>query len=164
MMNYNNKVCEIISKENNVLEAIANEFVKGNEKDANQHIYGLFLTYGYTNDCEDTNQLLDYVGGLISLAQKEYTWKPIENYPNYEITIEGDVRRIGSTTILKEENGRVKIRHNGKTKTIKTMDAVYDTYYKDTNVDKLETVDMSSDLDPMAYNDMSMCGTTETVL
>lgn len=166
MMEYNETVMKIISNEKRTLDAIANEFVKGNETEANQHIRGLFMTYGYTKDCEDTNQLLDYVGGLISLAQKAYIWKPIEKYPNYEITVEGDVRRIGSATILKEENGRVKIRDNGRTVTLKVLDVVYDTYYKNNtdNDEKMEEVNMTSELDPMAYNDMSLCGTTETSL
>lgn len=166
MMEYNETVMKIISNEKRTLDAIANEFVKGNETDANQHIRGLFMTYGYRTDCEDTYQLLDYVGGLISLAQKAYIWKPIEKYPNYEITVEGDVRRIGSATILKEENGRVKIRDNGRTVTLKVLDAVYDTYYKNNNNndEKMEEVNMTSELDPMAYNDMSLCGITETNL
>ena len=166
MMEYNETVMKIIYNEKRTLDAIANEFVKGNEKEANQHIRGLFMTYGYRSDCEDTYQLLDYVGGLISLAQKVNIWKPIEKYPNYEITVEGDVRRIGSTTILKEENGRVKIRDNGRTVTLKVLDAVYDTYYKNnTNKEtEMEEVNMTSELDTMAYNDMSLCGITETNL
>lgn len=167
MMEYNETVMKIISNEKRTLDAIANEFVKGNETDANQHIRGLFMTYGYRTDCEDTYQLLDYVGGLISLAQKAYIWKQIEKYPNYEITVEGDVRRIGSATILKEENGRVKIRDNGRTITLKVLDAVYDTYYKNneekSNDMKDEYVEMTSEVydgplfDDVA-NDMNFTG------
>ena len=167
MMEYNETVMKIISNEKRALDAIANEFVKGNETDANQHIRGLFMTYGYTKDCEDTNQLLDYVGGLIGLAQKAYIWKPIGKYPKYEITVEGDVRRIGSTTILKEENGRVKIRDNGRTITLKVMDAVYDTYYKNNtdNDEKMEEVNMTSDIDvPMMTGALDWSGITETNL
>lgn len=166
-MEYNETVMKIISNEKRTLDAIANEFVKGNEADANQHIRGLFMTYGYVRDCDDTNQLLDYVGGLISLGQKAYIWKPIEKYPKYELTIEGDVRRIGSTTILKEENGRVKIRDNGRTITLKVLDAVYDTYYKNneekSNDMKDKYVEMTSEVydgplfDDVA-NDMNFTG------
>ena len=168
-MEYSEKVCEIISKEKKVLDAIANEYIKGNEKEAQRHIYGLFLTYGYVRDCDDTNQLLDYVGAVIGLyqKQKESVWKTIEQYPNYEITVEGDIRRIGSTAILKEENGRVKIRHNRKTITVKALDLVWDTWYKNNeeNIDDMkdEYVEMTSEvydspfLDDVA-NDMNFTG------
>lgn len=157
---YNEAVAHIISKEKHRFEEIANMYIKGFEDQANKSMYDIFIQYGYKSDCDDTNQLLSYVGDLVTLFKKQQTeevWKQVVNFEEYECTIEGDVRRIDNKHIMKiSDNGRYKLSKNGKIVTARLIDIVMPTWYfnKENNTKdmKYEYVYTSSDL----YDDEAM--------
>lgn len=149
-MIYTDKVRSIISMEKEYLDYVANEWVKGNEDFANKQMYRLFIKYGWTSDTNETNQLLDYVGTVISLFMKQggEVWKQIPSYKDYECTSDGSVRRLDNKHILKVDNDRVKLTVNGKVTTVRVSNLVYETFYmseeeiKDNDV----MIDISSEL------------------
>ena len=161
---YSERVKEIISRENDNINIIVDEYVKGNEDYANK-----LMSNGFYSDCEETMQIADHIGDLVGYAFKvikESIWVVCENFPNYEVNVEGEIRRIKDKKMMKVENKRVKLSKDGKVSTVKVGDIVYDAFFKDSENKEvnMEYVDMNSDLDPLDYSDMRFCGTTETQL
>lgn len=172
MIMYSEKVNEIIHRERKRLDSIANQWAKGFITEANNEMYQLFIDNGYKTDCEDTKQLFDFVAALIdnTVNSDAELWKEVMSHPEYEVTIDGSIRRKDTKKPIKiYPNDRVKLTKDGNVETIKIWDLVYENWYKNNNVKEVnmedfEYVDMSSDIDPMDYNDMRFCGTTETQL
>lgn len=169
-MMYSEKVNNIIDANRRTLEKAANEFVKGNKDIANKLMYQLFMDNGYYSDCEDTYQLLNYVGEFVNLINKQGVeiWRQIPTHPEYECTIEGDVRRIDNKHVLKiSDNGRYKITKDGKTVTLRLIDLVYPTWYannnKDEKDDDMEYLNLTSDIEDDIHftGNLVKSGTTE---
>lgn len=167
----NQKVMQIISKEHQRLDMIANAWIKGMVSEANNAMYQLFSDYGYRSDCEDTEELFNYINELISntMAADPEIWREVISHPEYEVTIDGSVRRKDTKKPLKVyPKDRVKLTKDGKIVTVRIADLVYENWYKnkDNNKDKeMEYIDMSSDLDyPKMTGELDWSGITETNL
>lgn len=161
-MEYRERVKEIISRENDNINIIVDEYVKGNEDYANKLMYKLFVSNGFYSDCEETMQIADHIGDLVGYAFKvikESIWVVCENYPNFEVNVEGEIRRIKDKKMMKVENKRVKLSKDGKVSTVKVGDIVYDAFFNDgeNKVVNMEYVDMNSDLNDIE-NDMNFTG------
>lgn len=165
----NERVAQIISQEHKRLDLIANSWIKGLVSEANNAMYQLFMDYGYTSDCEDTQGLTEYINELISntMSSEPEIWKQVMSFPEYEITVDGSIRRSKNKHMVKVyPQDRVKLTKDGKVVTAKIWDLVWENWYKnkEDKKEEMEYIDMSSDFDPMDYNDMRFCGTTETQL
>ena len=77
-------------------------------------------------------------------------WRQIENFPEYECTKDGAVRRIDNKHIMKfSENDRYKLSMDGKIITVRLIDVVMPTWYAKEKQEKKadEYYDFSSSLE-----------------
>ena len=156
---YNETTKRIIDEEKQRLEYIADTWVEGKEDMANRYLRTIFMKYGFTSDNIVTDELLEYVGGLVGKRLKEESekeWKTIEQFPEYECTKSGEVRRIGSKRTIKiSENGRYKLSKDGKIVTVRQIDVIMPTWYANEKVEQNnpndEYFEFSSSLGDLDY-------------
>lgn len=157
--NYNETTRRIINNEKQNFEYIASVWLDGEEKAANNLIRTLFMKYGYYSDNLVTDELLDYVGAIIGKRlkeEREKEWKQIEQFPEYECTKDGELRRIDTKHIMKiSDNGRYKLSKDGKNVTVRLIDVIAPTWYANEKIEQNNPNDeefvFSSSLDDLDY-------------
>jgi len=145
---------KIIEQEQSVIEDIINTYYGGNTDEANTKLYQLFIKHGYKTDCDDTNQIIEYINRQLEYRYKNEQYTPINDWATYEINKNGVVRNIKTKHILpvitdSKGNKKVKLCRKKEIKTLSIDELLYNTFHDsstDNNNQNEEIIDFSSDI------------------